>query len=100
MVRGGKTGTEYSKIGKRVPQQCVPALESLDEVLLPTGTCGQSFDSSAFLGIRTRRFTQSIQRIIVRVCHPRQRIVASCQAGACGQYLPIQPALELGKIVE
>src|SRR6202790_2025350 len=41
MVRGGKAGAVYSKIGKRVTQQCVPALEPLNEILLPTRTRGQ-----------------------------------------------------------
>src|ERR1700682_729331 len=100
MVRGGKMGTEYSKIGKRVPQQYVPALDPLDEILLPTRTRGKGFDGSAFPGLRTRSFTQSIQRLIVRICHMRQRIVVSGQAGACGQHLPIQSALDLGKIIE
>src|SRR5258708_24294961 len=100
MVRCCKAGTEYSKIGEGVLQQRVPALELLDQVLLPTGTVGQNFDCSAFFRIRARCFAQSIKRIIVRVCHASQGIVISRQADARGQYLTIQRALESGKVVE
>jgi hypothetical protein len=58
-------------------QQCVPALELLDEVLLPVGTCSQNFDCSAFFGIRTGCFPQSIKRLGVGVGHARQRVVVS-----------------------
>src|SRR5258708_33891833 len=44
VARRGKTGTEYSEIDERVPQQWVPALELLDEDLLLVRAVGQDRD--------------------------------------------------------
>ena len=99
-LRRGRTDREAREKSKRVAQDCVLALEALDQFFLAIDGCGKPIDGCRRLRIDRCRLAQVLKQLARRIDLLDQRIVIAQRAGTCREDVAVQRGFDGREAIE